>query len=404
MRPTALILVLLSACASPRPQVMRDDQAFPYANADVAPAEAAPSAAADVGQEANPMARAPAAAGRADYERRLPPPSTASVTPAEPGAEPAASPSEPVAGTRLVHYTGYAKLRVSDPEEIANTIIARVEADGGYIEQRRQLQLVVRIPVRAFRAVFAALLKMGDVIDQAMSAQDITDSYSDVKLRLETLRAARSRLAELLAQATHERERLDILNQISQLTEEIDVLQAQLNTLATLAAFSRITIALVPRYVERRTPTDEPIAAFRWIWQLSPFKRDIAQSGKRLELKVPQGMAKLSHRDQFVTESADGAVLWTARRPNEPRGTSEFWQTAIAKRLAPEYAKAETRNLGAFKALHLVDHGDDPYRYLIAVRANGNELELVEVFYPSAKQETRYQPEVAQILEQRGKQ
>ena len=40
--------------------------------------------------------------------------------------------------------------------------------------------------------------------------------------------------------------------------------------------------------------------------------------------------------------------------------------------------------------LRLVDREEDPYTYIICVRAAGRTLDLVEIYYPSASHEERH--------------
>ena len=121
----------------------------------------------------------------------------------------------------------------------------------------------------------------------------MTEAFTAIDLRLRTLRAARDRLTELLAKAKNENERLQILGEIGRLTEQIDNLELKLDTLARLAAFSRITLELVPKNVSGPRP-EEPVAAMRWIWRLSPYRFDVAHRADTLEVAIPEGFVELT--------------------------------------------------------------------------------------------------------------
>jgi hypothetical protein len=73
--------------------------------------------------------------------------------------------------------------------------------------------------------------------------------------------------------------------------------------------------------------------------------------------------------------------------------------TAIRERLAPEFASAEEQTWGGFKVLRLVDGSEEPYVYLVAVRAEGRRLDLVEVTYPGLAQEERHGAAVRAAIE-----
>jgi hypothetical protein len=75
-----------------------------------------------------------------------------------------------------------------------------------------------------------------------------------------------------------------------------------------------------------------------------------------------------------------GAVFWASRRDNAPEGNARYWADALKHRLSPEFAKVEEKALGDYIALSFTDRGEAPYRYLVAVRAEGKTLELAEAF------------------------
>jgi hypothetical protein len=46
--------------------------------------------------------------------------------------------------------------------------------------------------------------------------------------------------------------------------------------------------------------------------------------------------------------------------------------------------------MGRFQALRLVDRGENPYTWFILVNGDGKDLEVIEIYYPSAEHELRY--------------
>ena len=291
---------------------------------------------------------------------------------------------------RLVYYEGYAKLRVASSSETLSAAVEMVEEADGYVENYSESRVVLRIPVELFRSTFDAILKLGDVVARSASAQDITDAFTSVTLRLETLRASRERLIALLAQTTDEKEKLELLREIKRLTEEVDQLAMQQQTLATLAKFSRITLETEAKQRRVNMASEEPIGAFRWLTKLSPFDKNVAFSAERCEFDSPEGMVSLDDPSHWMAESPDGAQVWAHERSNEPRGDTSFWLEAMALRLEPLYAEAERFSAGEFEVLRLVDSGPENYRYMIALRADGDNLQVVEAYFPSSTHEDRY--------------
>ncbi|OGR10013.1 MAG: hypothetical protein A2341_05500 [Deltaproteobacteria bacterium RIFOXYB12_FULL_58_9] len=300
---------------------------------------------------------------------------------------------------RMVHYNGHLKLRVTNPTETLQQASEIADEAGGYVENLTGTTVTLRVPVAEFRAVYTKLATIGDVLSRSMSAQDVTDAFVAMDLRVKTLRASRDRLIVLLGKTTKTREKLELLSEIQRLTEEIDQLEMHLNTIVSLAQLSRLTIEAVPHQLEVEGGDQEPIAAFRWIHALSPFARTVAQEGEKLELEVPVGMVELTDDKRWVAESADGAVIWASKRKNEPEGSSTYWLEAIKHRLGPEYAAAEISQIGDFQVLRLVDQSEKAYRYLIAVKVDKDDLYLVEVYYPNEEHEKRYGAAVTVAIE-----
>ncbi len=291
---------------------------------------------------------------------------------------------------RMMHYNGYARLRVDSPRKSADEASALVLAAGGFVEQLAETSVTLRVPVARFKELFAALLKLGEVVDKSVTAHDVTEAFTAIELRLATARLSRDRLIQLLAKAKSEREKLDLLREIQRLSLEIEGLESAQKTIASLAAMSRITLTLEERRQNLASPSDEPIAAFRWIHELGPFRRDVAFAGKKLQLELPKGFVALDDKQHWIAESADGAVFWASRRDNAPEGNTRYWADALKHRLAPEFGKVEEQTLGQFVVLRFLDRGDTPYRYLLAVHVDDKTIELAEAYFPSEDLEKRY--------------
>jgi hypothetical protein len=287
---------------------------------------------------------------------------------------------------------------VTRPEDSLSDVTKLAIASGGYLERLSDTSVTVRVPVAKFRDVYTEVLKMGDVLGKSISAQDVTDAFLALDLRLASARATRDRLTELLAKAQTEAEKLQLLREIQRLTEEIDSLEVQTRTLSTLAAFSRITVEAVARQPGMMGEVVDDVAAFRWIRMLSPFRQDVLYSGKRLSFDPPGGMVQLALKHRFIAESADGAVFRAMRLKNRPRGDSAFWMEALKQRLEPEFASAQELEAGEFRVLRLTERSDTPYQYLVGVRSRGRRLQVVEIYFPSSAQAERYEKAVLAVI------
>lgn len=385
VRPLGLALALLAAvgCAKrPPPPTMggydegRGESYDDYAGAAPAAAPMAPSydrSSKRAGSAAGLVPSAP------------PPPPLVEAATSEPSSAPAG------AVDRMVHYEGYAQLRHANPSELLDRVIAVAEASGGRTERLAGATVIVRVPVAAFEQTYAQILALGDVMSKSVRADDVTDQFLAVDLRVKNLRTTRDRLVQLLARATEQEEKLRLLAEITRVTEELDAFESQLRTLSDLAAMSRISVTAVPREAFANASQQPELHGFEWIRSLSPFRRSVWADDKRVSLVVPEGLVALSKSGPFAAESADGVVVWTMRLPNDPVGDADFWIDAVEDRIASEFAAPTARDLGAWRCLELDQPGaDEPYHWSICARTAGDKLELGQVYYPSPAMVARY--------------
>lgn len=397
----AIVLVLLTpACA--KKTMPSYDMSESYGSAgmvdedDGADMEIAVQSARSRSAPAPRRSAAPAAPTPPPAQQDMAPP--AEVAPPQ---DPAPSVKAP---SRMVHYSGWARLRVAKVEDATDRVVAIAQAAGGEVERVGGTVVTVRVPVASFRAVFAELLaEIGDVLDKTISAQDVTEAFHSLELRAQTATKTRDQLIKLLARSTDEQEKLALMREIQRVTEDLDRMEAQLRTLSRLASMSRITLELVPRQAQAWTGGQETTGELAWLRALTPFRPDVvSEQGKKLNLALPAGMVQLTPKQQFIAESADGARLWSGRLPNEPVGNAAFWAKALQTRMAPEFASAEITDVGAFKVLTLVDRSDEPYTWVIAVKADGRQLHIVEAYFPTPTHATRYREAVLQTLRAAG--
>lgn len=337
-------------------------------------------------------AGAPAPASPAPARTTTTGSTTSQAPPPAEKAPPAAEQQKPA--KRMIHYTGYARLQATKTTELLEQVVTLIEGMGGHVEQLAGNRLTVRVPVERFDEAMKAVLGLGEVLDKAITAQDVTDAFTAVDLRLKTSKATRERLVALLAQARSESEKLALLAQIRRLSEEIDVMEGQLRTLASLASMSRITVDVVARPAfASQAPGQDPFG-FSWIHRLSPFRRDVAAAAELSKMAVPTGFVALDEKKHFVAESADGASIWTSKLENDPAGDAAFWVRALRERLGPEFESAEVTTEGGYQLIRFVSESDPAWRYLVGVRVDGDDLYLVEVYYPSPAHEDRYKDAV----------
>jgi hypothetical protein len=317
------------------------------------------------------------------------------------GAEAPSPPDAPQTAARMVHYDAWVEMSAPRPREVVDLAVDLVVGFGGYSEVASDDRAVLRVPVDKFEEAWKGVQALGDVSDRSVTARDVTDAFTDVDLRLRTSRAARDRLVALLALAKDEQQQIALLRQIQRLTEEIDVLDSQMRTLASLASFSRIALHVSGVQSWDNTPA-LTLDGFGWLTDLDPFGGGLFEDAPRLQLTVPSGFVRPSLKGPFIATSADGSVVRSGRLPNEPRGSTTFWVDALDEAVAGQFAGAERVEVGGRSGLRLVGHGDEPYVWWVLMSAGDRLVDVVEVVFPTEAQEARYGDGVREALAQGG--
>lgn len=299
---------------------------------------------------------------------------------------------------RMVHYNGYAKLKVIKPSATLNKASAIVINAGGYVEKRRERSAGFRIPVKKFKTIFNKILELGIVLKKSISAEDITDQYTDMSLRLKISKKSLKRYMELLVKTEDEEEKIRLLKEISRLNEEVEFLENSVKVLSLLANFSRLNLQTIPHNKISSRIKLKDIKVFNWINTLTPFSYQIAEKGDKLSFDVPEKLV-LIKGNIWRTESADGTAFWAHKRANNPDGNTNFWINALKVRLEKEFTTAEVKTAGMFQYLKLTSLSEKPYIYYIGVKADKNNLNVFEAYFPDVDQEKTYSDSILKVLE-----
>lgn len=282
----------------------------------------------------------------------------------------------------MVVYMGYLRLRVKRQMEAVDAITLLAKQHGGYVESLSGRALVVRVPARDFDGVMAEFASVGEVLDRRVKALDVSRQFTDVRARLAIAHDARGRLLLLLRTVTDVEERLQILEEIKRLTEQIETAESVLATLRNLADFFTITVELEP--VVAQTATSAHRSPFPWVRKLSPYQATLADGKKRIDLQVPRGFVQFEDDDLWRAQAADTAMLRAALVDNEPRGDAAFWSLAIAHELEGRDFEPVEQYVQGIAHVRVWRNKDvRPSYYLIATTTSGDSVCVVEAFLPN---------------------
>lgn len=141
----------------------------------------------------------------------------------------------------LLVYSARLNMAVFQVEPGLDAVQQVAERMGGYLATRSDVQVDVRVPRDKFHEALREIEKTGDVIHRNISAEDVTDRFTDVESRLRNARAIRDRLQALLERAPV-KEALEIERELGRVTQDIEVLEGKIKLLRDQIAFSSITV------------------------------------------------------------------------------------------------------------------------------------------------------------------
>lgn len=135
-------------------------------------------------------------------------------------------------------------------DQVSATLDRVIEAAtsmGGYLLRRTDTSVQVRLPSARFREGMRRVEGFGDVLHRSVSAQDVSEEFADLEVRLQNLRAVRRRLEEFLTRAGSMAEALQVERELERITREIDTIEGRMRFLSTRVAFSLVTVNVQPR-------------------------------------------------------------------------------------------------------------------------------------------------------------
>lgn len=149
----------------------------------------------------------------------------------------------------MLVYTADIDLQTERDRVVAtiDRVIETATGMGGYLLRRTDNSVQVRIPSARFRESLRVVEDFGEVVHRSVAAQDVSEEYRDLEVRLQNLRAVRRRLEEFLARAGSMTDALQVERELERITREIDTIEGRLRFLGTRVSFSLVTVNVRPR-------------------------------------------------------------------------------------------------------------------------------------------------------------
>jgi hypothetical protein len=241
------MIVVQTGCAASRPAMAPE--------AKVAASDSvAPAAPAQAGSPA------PAPPPPAPVPFSSPAPAPAPGVPSTPQASTPATPTKsvdtksaksagPTTRAPVIIYQGSLGM-TADEEGIPKTIdkiIDVAESVGGHIAGRKDQSVQIKVPSANFRDAMTKIESIGGVVSRSVTADDVSEEFHDLEVRLGNLRSTRTRLQEFLAKANGINDMLTVERELERVALEIDRIEGRLEFLRTRASMSVISVALTAK-------------------------------------------------------------------------------------------------------------------------------------------------------------
>jgi hypothetical protein len=159
---------------------------------------------------------------------------------------------EAAAPEQRVIKTSYMSLEVKNFREAADAVGSIARTYGGYVSdssvrdvaERKIGYVTVRVPSEKFEDIIKEIETIGDLKEENISLEDVTERYIDLKARLENLERQEERYLEILDMAVTVEDVLKVETQLERTRGTIESLQGTLNYLDNRIDYSTIQVQL----------------------------------------------------------------------------------------------------------------------------------------------------------------
>jgi len=117
------------------------------------------------------------------------------------------------------------------------------------VEERERAEYFIRVPPDRLDALMDSVAALGDVEHRSVGVEDVTERVIDAEARLNSLRASRDRLRQLLERAGTVQDVIAVERELARVQGEIESLEARLAALRGQVALSELSVTLRQRPV-----------------------------------------------------------------------------------------------------------------------------------------------------------
>ncbi|HWL66133.1 MAG TPA: DUF4349 domain-containing protein [Actinomycetota bacterium] len=167
-----------------------------------------------------------------------------------------------------------ADLRLQLPRDTFDASVRKAttvaERYGGYIissgiedRERNSASATLRVPADRFGAALGALRGLGEVTNERISGEDVTQEFIDLEARLRNYRAQERVLLDLMARSQTIADTIRVQNELTGIQLEVERIRGRLRYLNDQASFSTIFVHMV----EKGAPPPAKVGVLGKAWE-----------------------------------------------------------------------------------------------------------------------------------------
>ena len=311
--------------------------------------------------------------------------------------------------SRQMAYTAGFTVVVKEEKKALDELKNLCEKLGGYLVSSARGNMRMKVPVKNADEFVKKAGNFGKVSDFRISAEDLTDTITDLGVRLDNLRKLRARLTELLNKAQKVEEMLKVERELNRVTTEIERIDAQLQNNKNRVAFVTFDVAVIVEHGAMPGGTPEAVNRFAFLKKLASNEKG-DEDKPLFNLNIPDILVPVTggaDGSGFAATTSDDCLFRSWETEISENSKLEFWRDLCCKALKGRFGFDQVKvfpvkfnGLEAFKitAERVTAKGTESYFAVISVKRCWNDyLQIVEFFGPSAAF-AKYEKEISKAV------
>lgn len=143
---------------------------------------------------------------------------------------------------RMLIYNANITIEAKNADILMSKVVQIAKKYNGYVLRLNKSNTTIRIISDSLNIAIAEIGTYGKVKYRNITGTDVTDEFTDYKIRLENAERSRNRYLELLQKAVTVEEILKVEKELERLNGEIDLLKGKMNRIDHLVSYSTIDV------------------------------------------------------------------------------------------------------------------------------------------------------------------